>query len=209
MTVLGRFTGVLPDELSFIEDEYRQRMGGLVPTTAVPTAALYRGNLARQDVNSDLTALATGVMTSVALFLRAGDVVTNLTFKSGATAADTPLNWWFALYGPVVGATAAPLLAQTADQATTAWAANTVMTKALATAQTITATGMYYAAIMMKATTPVTLLGASVALAGASAAWLTGEAVLAQTSGTTLTTTAPSTIASPTAVATVARVVAT
>ncbi len=149
------------------------------------------------DVRTDLTALATGVMTSVAVPLQVGELVTNITFKSGATAADTPLNYWFALYD-----TAGALLAQTADQTTTAWAANTVKTLALATAKRAPSTGVYYAAVMVKATTCPTLLGASVGLAGASASILSSK-VLAQTSGSTLTTTAPATIATPTTVDTV------
>lgn len=151
-------------------------------------------NFDRILCNGDLTALATGVMRSVAIPFEAGDVVTNLTFKSGATAADTPLNWWFALYSM---ASTPALLAQTADQTTTAWAANTVMTKALATPQTIPTTGVYYAAIMMKATTPCTLLGRDVGIAGASASILSSK-ILAQTSGSTLTDTAPATVATPT-----------
>jgi hypothetical protein len=136
-------------------------------------------------------ALATGVMTSVPIYLQAGDIITNLSFRSGATAAGTPTAWWFALYS---SAATPALLAQTADQTTTAWAANTTMTKALATAQTITATGIYWAAINVTATTPPTLLGCAVA-----PAIVTGERNLSQSSGSALTTTAPSTIATPTA----------
>jgi hypothetical protein len=55
---------------------------------------------------------------------------------------------------------------------------------------------------MVKASTPPTLIGASVALAGAAAAIVSSK-VLAQTSGSSLTDTAPATIASPTTVATV------
>lgn len=153
-------------------------------------------SMSQLDINADLTALATGVMTSVAVPVQPGQLVSAITFKSGATAADTPLNWWFALFDPL-GAR----LAQSADQTTTAWAANTVKTLALATAQRSSA-GVYYVGIMMKATTPCTLLGANLALAGAAAAILS-SLVLAQTSGSTLTATAPATIATPTTVATV------
>lgn len=154
-------------------------------------------NMRILDINADLTALTTQVMTSVAVPVQPGDKITNLTFKSGATAAGTPTNWWFALY-----TSAGVLLAQTADQLTAAWAANTEKTLALATAQTMSAGGYVYAACMVKATTPPTLLGANVALAGAAAS-IVGSVVLAQTSGSSLTTTAPGTIATPTTVATV------
>jgi hypothetical protein len=162
-------------------------------------------NMRQLDINTDLTALTTQVMTSVALPLDAGTVVTSLTFKSGATAAGTPTNWWFALYS---SAATPALLAQSADQTTTAWAANTSITLALATPQLVTTAGVYYAAIMVKATTPPTLLGASVALAGAAASIVSSK-VLAQTSGSGLTTTAPATIASPTTIATIPLVIAT
>ncbi|GLZ36217.1 hypothetical protein Lesp02_84040 [Lentzea sp. NBRC 105346] len=175
-------------------------------TLAGKPSGLNRQNLPREDCVTDLdTALTTQVMLSAALHLEAGDIVTNLTFKSGATAANTPTNWWFALYDD--SATPA-LLSQSADQLTAAWAANTVKTLALATPQLISRPGIYYAAIMVKATTVPSLVGVAT-FAGASAGWLSGDKTLAQTSGAALTTTAPATIATPTAKAFVPRVVAT
>lgn len=136
-------------------------------------------------------ALATGVMTSVPIPLRAGDVITNISFRSGATALATGSNWWFALYS----AAATPvLLAQTADQTSGAWAANTTQTKALTVAQTITADGIYYVGIMVAASTVPTLLGTV-----AAPAIVTGERALSQSSGSSLTATAPATITSTTA----------
>lgn len=199
MTVHGRYTGILRDDLAAVLDEQAQDYPGVDFS-----AGLHRTNLARREISTDTDPLTTQVMLSVALFLRAGDVVTNLSFKSGATAADTPTNWWFALYD-----TAGARLAQTADQLTAAWGANTLKTLALSAPQTIEKTGIHYAGIMVKATDLPSLLGKSVALAGASAAWFSGESILAQTSGSSLTTTAPTTIATPTAIATVPRVVAT
>ncbi len=165
----------------------------------------FRTNLRRAECGGNLAALTTQVMTAVALYLEAGDVVTNLTFCSATTAAGTPTNWWFALYS---SAATPALLAQTADQTNTAWAANTAKTVALAAPYTVPTTGIYYAAIMVKATTVPTLLGASLN-ANASAAVVTGQKVLANTSGSSLTDTAPATIATPTTVATVPYVVAT
>ena len=136
-------------------------------------------------------ALATGVMTSVPIPLRAGDVITNISVRSGATAANTPTNYWFALYS---NAATPALLSQSADQTSTAWAANTTKTLALAAPQTITVDGIYWVGIMVTATTPPTLLGSV-----AAPAIVTGERNLSQSSGSTLTTTAPGTIASPTA----------
>lgn len=143
------------------------------------------------------TALTTQVMYSFAIPLVAGDVISQITFRSGNTAAGTPTNWWFALYS---SAATPALLAQTADQTTGAWAANTTKTLALATSQTITTTGVYYVAVMMKATTPNNLVGVTALSAGDNGALITSQKVLAQTSGSALTTTAPATIATPTTV---------
>jgi hypothetical protein len=136
-------------------------------------------------------ALATGVMTSVPIYLYAGDVITNISARSGATAAGTPTNWWFALYD---NSGTPALLSQAADQTSTAWAANTTKTLALGSAQTITKSGIYWVGIMVTATTPPTLLGC----VGAPAI-VTGERNLSQSSGSSLTATAPSTITSVTA----------
>lgn len=194
--------------------------GGLAPLntsgklTAAPNgeftldgspSGTFRANLRRAECGGNLAALSSQVMTSVALYLEAGEVVASLTFCSATTAAGTPTNWWFALYD--TAATPA-LLRQTADQTNTAWAANTPKTLALATPYTVTASGIYYASVMVKATTVPTLLGASLN-ANASAAVVTGQKILALTSGSSLTDTAPATITSATTVATVPYCVAT
>lgn len=162
-------------------------------------------NLRPQDCNADTDPLTTQVMLSVGVPLQVGDLVSNITFKSGATAADTPTNWWFALYS---SASTPALVGQTADQTSTAWAANTVKTLALTSAYRVPSTGIYYAALMVKATDLPSLVGASVGIAGAAASVLSSK-VLAQTSGSSLTDTAPATIATPTTIASVPLVVLT
>ncbi len=155
-------------------------------------------SMQRIDVVADLaTALTTQVMTSVAVPMRVGDLATNISFISGATAASVPTNWWFALYSP-----AGALISQTADQATGAWAADTVKTLPLVTPFLVTAGhAIYYVGIMMKATTTVSLLGLDMKRVGASTGVASvGHKVLCQTSGSALTTTAPGTIATPTTV---------
>jgi hypothetical protein len=71
---------------------------------------------------------------------------------------------------------------------------------------TITTTGVYYASVAVKATTCPTLIGTTVNV-NAAGAVVTGQKVLANTSGSTLTDTAPTTIATPTTVATVPLVI--
>lgn len=198
MTANGRFLGVVRDELATASDVARQAVAGVDPSTT-----MYRANMRRLDATADLGALTTQVMTSVPVYLRRGDVVTNISVRSGATAAGTPTNYWFALYS---NATTPALLGQTADQLTAAWGATTNKTLALASPVTIQADGTYWVGIMVKATTVPTLVGVSTT---ASAGIVTGERNLAQTSGSALTTTAPATIASPTAAATVPLVILT
>lgn len=173
MTVLGAYRGNVRDSLAYLDTGGRPDV-------------FHRANMPRLGLD-DVAALATGVMTSVDLWLNEGDLVTNLTFISGGTAAGTPTNYWFALYDPT-GA----LLSQSADQLTAAWAADTAKTLALGTAQRITRSGRYKAGINVTATTPPTLVGS----VGAKPV-LTGEGNLSQTSGSSLTGTAPATIATP------------
>jgi hypothetical protein len=216
------------DTVTLTDDQFTQLGAALFPGTVVdlgyldarptalevperfalagtPATGILRESMGRHSITTDLAALTTQVMLSVALFLEVGETVTNLSFKSGATAAVTPTNWWFALYD--TAATPAKL-AQTADQLTAAWAANTTKTVALTAPVKVSKTGIYYAAVMVKATTTPSLIGASVFLGG-SVGVLSGAKVLAQTSGSALVATAPATIATPTAVGTVPIAVAT
>ena len=184
MTQLGMFPGNVRDTLG--------AYATMVPSSPSTFFRASQPRVGLYDSASDTgsVALTTQVMTSVPIYLAAGDVVTNISAVSGATAAGTPTNWWFALYD--TQATPA-LLAQSADQTSGAWAAFTVKTLALSAAQTITKTGVYWVGIHVKATTVPTLLG-SIAVKPV----VTGERNLAQTSGSALTATAPATIATPT-----------
>lgn len=164
-----------------------------------------RFNMPITDVSADTAVLTTQVMTCVALPLCAGDVISKLCFKSGATAAGTPTNWWFALYDT---AAIGNLISQTADQLTAAWAADTAKDLALATPFVAPAPGLYVATVMMKATTPNSLVGVTLGRAAAGAGWLSTDKPICFTSGSGLTTTAPATLASPTNIAAVPRVVA-
>lgn len=169
-------------------------------------AGMFVENIPRILLTGNTAVLTTQVMASTPLVLEVGQTVTSLTFVSGATAAGTPTNWWFALYSR---AATPALLAQSADQLTAAWAANTSITLALATAQQITTSGTYWAAVMMKATTPNSLAGIVLENVVAAGALVSGQVVLSQTSGAALTTTAPPTIASPTTTVGVPYVIAT
>lgn len=177
MTVLGAYRGNIRNDLAHFNSAGRPD----------PEVTFHRANLPRFGLD-DVTAAATGVMCSVPIALVEGDLVTNLTFISAGTAAGTPTNYFFALYSG-----AGALLAQTADQLTAAWAADTVKTIALATAQRITKSGVYYAAIAVTATTVPTLIGVT-----GQKPVVTGEGNLSQTSGSAVAGAAPATIATPT-----------
>jgi len=176
MSALGAYKGIPRNDLGWLNSAGRPD----------PETTFHRANLPRVGLD-DVATAATGVMCSVALYLQDGDLITNLTFISGGTAAGTPTNYFAALYSG-----AGALLAQSADQLTAAWAADTAKTLALATAQRITKSGIYYAALSVTATTVPTLVGT----VGAKPL-LTGEGNLSQTSGSALTGTAPATIATP------------
>jgi len=184
---------------------YNRRLGDAFEFQNVmdPSSAdtFYRSNLSRFGLASVAIA-ATGIMTNARIWLRAGDVITNIGFSSGGTAGGTLTAWWVALYDD--SATPA-LLRQSADQGSAALAANTNFTLALASTYTVPRTGVYRAAIMVAATTVPTLLGVTCAKAGL----VTGESAVSQSSGSGLSTTAPATVATPTELVTVPRFVLT
>ncbi|MEU9134583.1 right-handed parallel beta-helix repeat-containing protein [Streptomyces sp. NPDC048404] len=134
----------------------------LVPQSALEAAIRPSG---RYETTSRLrlgtsSTPTSGMLYLVPIWLPKGLVISNITFISGSTAAVTPTNWWFTLHNSSKVA-----LARTADQTTTAWAANTVMTKAIAqttagTASSYTTTyaGLHYLGVMIKATTTPTLI---------------------------------------------------
>lgn len=172
-------------------DEFLRNGGSVIRSTIARTACASVG----------LTAGATGVMYSVGIPLYAGDVVTKIGFRSGSQAAVSPTNWFFALYDT---ASTPAKLGQTADQTSTAWAANTAMEVALTSPYTITSDGIYWLSVAMAAGTVINLTGAALGNAAIATGVATGQKPLAQTSGSSLTETAPATITSGTASVSVA-----
>lgn len=133
------------------------------------------------EVNT--TVAASGTLFLQAIYLTAGQLVSNITMSSATTAAGTPTNYFFALYS---GARA--LLAQSANQTTTAWAANTVKTLAMTTPYRVPTSGLYYIGYFMTATTVATLKGGTAKTGGQLAA---AVPILHGTSTTGLTTALP------------------
>lgn len=176
MTLLGTFKGNPRNDLGYFNTVGRPD----------PDVTFHRVNLPRVGLD-DVPAATTGVMCSVALYLQDGDTISNLTFISAGTAGATLTNQFAALYSG-----AGALLAQSADKTSEAWAADTAKVFALASSVNITKSGIYYAALSIAASTVPTLVGS----VGAKPV-LTGEGNLSQTSGSSLTATAPATISSP------------
>jgi hypothetical protein len=104
--------------------------------------------------NLGSTVLTSGQQLFVGIPMITGQVVTAITFVSGTTALAGGSNQWFSLYD----ATHAKLQV-TSDDTSTAWAANTAKTLTLASPYTIPSDGIYYAGIMVNATTVPSLLG--------------------------------------------------
>lgn len=175
-------------------------MSGLRQAVALPTPEdILLGNVGGRTVRSNMpqishqagaSGLASGTLRATPIALYAGDVINYLTFRTDTQAAVSPTAWWFALYDD---AATPALLAQTADQTTTAWAASTTMTKQLLSTITITRTGLYYATAMMAAATPVNIAGVtkSGAAVGTQLSFFKGWGA---TNNTGLTTTAPPTM---------------
>jgi hypothetical protein len=167
---------------SFLDHDVIDDRVSLAPTGAL-AVTVDRASAAITNVAT----LTTQKLFLTLIKLKAGMVITSISFHTGATAANGPTNWWFALYS--YHATAPVFLRQTADQTTTAMAANTPYTKNLTSTYTVTTSGLYYVGIMVKATTavPTLLCSSPNALVASIAPIMQGN-----TSDSSLTTSAPS-----------------
>jgi hypothetical protein len=133
------------------------------------------------EVNT--TAAASGTLNMQLIYLTAGQLVSNITLASATTAAGTPTNYFFALYDG-----SRNLLAQSANQTTTAWPANTVKTLAMTTPYRVQVSGAYYIGYFMTATTVATIKGGTARTGGQLAST---APIIYGTSTTGLTTALP------------------
>jgi hypothetical protein len=177
----------VPDVYQVASDTDRARQLALAPTGALAETFPRSG----ATIANTATVLTTARLHCVAIYLPAGTTVTTASFLSGATAADTPLNQWFALYD-----SSRVLLGQTADDTTTAWGTQTLKTLTFAAPITTTYSGLHYLGIMVKATTVPALYNTS-----ALATPLGVAPILNGYADTGLTDTAPATAAALTAAA--------
>lgn len=116
-----------------------------------------------------------------AILLPAGVQVSRVGFVSGSTAGATLTNQWFA----IVRQSDLAVLAVTADDGATAWAANTLKELVLSAPLQMADDTPVYLGVLVAATTTPTLAGA--ALSNAVIAGLGGTAKLTGTSTTGLT----------------------
>jgi hypothetical protein len=119
---------------------------------------------------------ASGVVHLHGIYLPKGVTITTITFVSGATAAVTPTNQWFALCN-----SSRTVLRVTANDTTTAWAASTAKPLNLTSTYTTTYSGLHYLACCVTAGTVPSFRGANVGTT-------TGVAQQSFTSTTGLTT---------------------
>lgn len=96
----------------------------------------------------------TGVLYMQALYLKAGQLVSNIGISSATTAAGTPTHFMVGLYD-----SSRNLLANCADQTTSAWAANTYKSLAMGTPYRVPTSGLYYIGFFQTATTMNTWKG--------------------------------------------------
>jgi len=170
-----------------------------------PTNSTFAETMRRMDAAvANVAVAATGVEYSIGVPLQFGDVVSNITFVTGGTAAGTPTAGYVCLRSP-----SGALLAQSADFGSTARAANTAFTVPLTASVTITEPGLYYLGLSFTAATVPTMNGKTVGNAVMAGALGLGARVLAQTHGSSVGAVAPATIATPTTVANFAYMVAT
>lgn len=136
------------------------------------------------------SALVSGTMQGVAVPLLKGQVVSKIAFHTGTTAANGPLNQWFALWSSALA-----LIGTTTDDAGAPWTANTTKSLNMVTPYTVPADGLYIVTCLVTvSTTPPSILSfATNAALAAEAPALNGRD-LAHTSLTNLAS-APSTVA--------------
>lgn len=133
--------------------------------------------------------LSTGRLSLQAIWLPAGITINSISFWSATTAAGTPTNQLFGLYDINLN-----LLRSSANDTTTAWAANSRKTLALTSAFTTTYSGIHYLGIMVTATTVPTIKGNTAKTGGQLNA---GAPTMGGTSNTGLTTALPATANAP------------
>lgn len=128
------------------------------PTFPTFVANAKSHNMRRIDAGTNTAPLASGRLNLVMCPVYPGEVISKITYVSGATAASVPTNQWFSLFA----VSNLALLGVTNDDTTTAWGTSFPKTLTLASPYTVPA-GIYvvYAGILVVATTCPSLVTAA------------------------------------------------
>ena len=105
-------------------------------------------------IENNTTVAASGTLNMQLIYLRAGQLVSNITLSTAVTGAGTPTHYLAGLFDGSLNQ-----LATSADQTTTAWAATTLKIFAMVTPYRVPTSGVYYIGYFMVATTVPTLKG--------------------------------------------------
>jgi hypothetical protein len=126
------------------------------PYHSAPPGGALAETVPRLAMNSAAVAIGStaGTVYMAAVWLPIGTVITNVTFITGTTAANTPTHWWAG-----VSTFDGTQRAHSADQLTAAIGANSKITVAMAAPYTAPATGTYYFLLSVTATANPTLTG--------------------------------------------------
>jgi len=125
--------------------------------TVIPTLTVsgtIAENAPASSIFASVTGPTTGVLLLTGIWLAKGTVCTSISFHSSTTAAGTPTNQWF-----VLADLNRVSLANTTNDTTTAWPANTTKTLALTAPFTTTYSGLHYIGVCVTATTMLTYRG--------------------------------------------------
>lgn len=97
----------------------------------------------------DVAVISTGRLHLARVYLQAGKTVTTMTWFSGATPGAAMTHQLFVLYD-----SARALLAQSADDTSAAWSANTMKSLNMVTPYPVTTSGYYYMGLWVNGTVP-------------------------------------------------------
>jgi hypothetical protein len=158
----------------------------------------------RTNITSAALALSgSGTLQMVAVYLSAGQVITNINVLPGSTGSTTMTHQWAGLFsgpasGPLLVATSADALTATITASTVATYAIATTAAGTATTYTVPTTGIYYVGLLwaftstaptLSGTASLTAAGQTIPpiLAGASTTGLTGVLTFPATAQTTIT----------------------
>lgn len=158
-------------------------LGHLKAADPASPDTIVRRSLLRTDINSlaGVTTPTTGKLLVVPVAMEGGDPINSVGWVTGTTALGTPTAGFVCVYNP-----SGVLVASSADFTSTARAASTAFTSAMAVPTTAKVAGVHYVGICFTAGTMPTLLGSPVAPAIA-----TGESSYARESTSATFTTTP------------------